>query len=87
FTDAEDARNAVQEFNGSLLEGKKIAVEIAESRHREEGENQPKKAPKVSTKPDDGQQQPKLLVRNLPWSISTPEQLSNLFRSYGKIKM
>ena len=28
----------------------------------------------------------KLIVRNLPWSIKKVEQLSDLFRSYGKIK-
>jgi len=29
---------------------------------------------------------PKLIVRNLPWSIKDADQLSVLFRSYGKVK-
>src|SRR5205814_10655488 len=31
-------------------------------------------------------QPPKLIIRNLPWSIKEPEQLALLFRSYGKVK-
>jgi len=29
---------------------------------------------------------PKLIVRNLPWSIKKPEQLAELFRMYGKVR-
>ncbi|KAG7107958.1 Nucleolar protein 4 like [Verticillium longisporum] len=29
---------------------------------------------------------PKLIIRNLPWSVKTPAQLQALFQSYGKIK-
>ena len=29
---------------------------------------------------------PKLIVRNLPWSIKEAEDLAALFRSYGKVK-
>src|SRR6266487_1072929 len=29
---------------------------------------------------------PKLIIRNLPWSIKEPDQLALLFRSYGKVK-
>ena len=29
---------------------------------------------------------PKLIIRNLPWSVKTPEQLAELFRKFGKVK-
>lgn len=30
---------------------------------------------------------PKLIIRNLPWSIKKPEQLAKLFVKYGKVKL
>ena len=35
---------------------------------------------------DGDTQPPRLIVRNLPWSVKTPEDLTRLFQSYGKIK-
>lgn len=94
FADTDDAQRAAKEFNGSTLEGKKIRVEVAERRHREidgqEGKSIPSAtAVNLKAEREDQKNQslpPKLIVRNLPWSIKEPEQLSNLFRSYGKIK-
>ena len=94
FTDAEDARRAQQEFNGSLFQGRKIKVETAEPRHRDLGGSADADAHKKSKETRakrqeqeaDGRQPPKLIVRNMPWSIKEPEQLAVLFRSYGKVK-
>lgn len=94
FTDAEDAQQALEEFNGSKFEGKKIKVEIAEPRHRETDEKSDKSAlisgaEKLKKEREARKaeaQPPKLIVRNLPWSIKEPEQLEVLFRSFGKVK-
>ncbi|KAK5946627.1 RNA recognition motif-containing protein [Knufia obscura] len=96
FTDAADAQAALAEFNNSLLEGRKIKVEPAEARHREVDENIDGKAHSKNTKGQElrakrEQQQednkpPKLIVRNLPWSIKTADDLAKLFLSYGKVK-
>ncbi|RJE25530.1 Nucleolar protein [Aspergillus sclerotialis] len=94
FADLEDAQNALEEFNGSVFDGKKIKVDYAEPRHREiDGElgksvpssdalrlKQEREQQKESTQP------PKLIVRNLPWSIKEPEDLAVHFRSFGKVK-
>jgi nucleolar protein 4 len=94
FADAEDAQRAVEEFNGTKFKGQKIKVELAESRHRdgEKGsapsavaEAKAAREEKKKEKRED-QQPPKLIIRNLPWSIKTPEELSVLFRSFGKVK-
>jgi nucleolar protein 4 len=92
FADAEDAQRAKEELDGSALKGKKIKIEIAESRHRDTEGDVPgaaglsagakAKAEREQQKKDS--QTPKLIVRNLPWSIKTPEELQKLFRSYGK---
>jgi nucleolar protein 4 len=94
FADAEDAQKASTELNNSVLDGRKIKVEIAEPRHREnfqDGNQKPlsSKAAELRSEREKRRkeaQPPKLIVRNLPWSIKEPEDLALLFRSYGKIK-
>jgi nucleolar protein 4 len=93
LADAEDAQAAVAQFNNSELDGRKIKVELAEARHRD-GDVAGKgavnttalklKAQREKSKEDS--QAPRLIVRNLPWSIKTSDDLAALFRSYGKVK-
>ncbi|GAB7350871.1 hypothetical protein MBLNU459_g1392t1 [Dothideomycetes sp. NU459] len=92
FADAEDCQRAKEEFNGFVVEGKKLRVEIAEPRQREK---EPGATPVVSAVQKAKEQRekdkaeytvPKLIVRNLPWSIKKPDQLAKLFMSYGKVK-
>ncbi|EEH08701.1 RNA recognition domain-containing protein-containing protein [Histoplasma capsulatum G186AR] len=91
FADHEDAAKALEEFNGSDFDGRKLKIEVAEPRHREIDENggksvsishlkQVREIRKTQAQP------PKLIIRNLPWSIAEPDQLSSLFRSFGKVK-
>lgn len=99
FADTGDAKDAMETYNGSVFEGKKIRVEAAEPRRRglnEDGgtrEKRPHAAllapvskPVQVRRQSDNQGPPKLIVRNLPWSIKEPEQLSALFTSYAKVK-
>ncbi|KAI9790505.1 MAG: RNA recognition motif-containing protein [Peltula sp. TS41687] len=100
FADAEDAQRALEEFNGSMIEGHKIKVEFAEHRHRAGDDTansnkiQRSSNSVAQTSHKDGSKgghrrpdlASKLIVRNLPWSIKEPEQLAVLFRSYGKVK-
>ncbi|KAL4790642.1 hypothetical protein BDV19DRAFT_382194 [Aspergillus venezuelensis] len=96
FADVDDAKAAVEELNGSLFEGKKIKVEFAQKRERVVDEAGGKSAPsaaalerkkerEAAAKGGDTQP-PKLIVRNLPWSIQTPDDLALHFRSFGKVK-
>ncbi|KAF2682180.1 hypothetical protein K458DRAFT_433152 [Lentithecium fluviatile CBS 122367] len=92
FADAEDAQRAKEELDGTALKGKKIKIEVAESRHRDtEGDVPSTAGPSAGARAKAEREQqkkenqtPKLIVRNLPWSIKTPEQLQKLFLSYGK---
>ena len=90
FADVEDAQRAQEELDGAELKGKKIKVEAAEARHRETDAAAPGTSAGAKAKAEREQaikenQAPKLIVRNLPWSIKTPEQLGKLFLSYGKV--
>ncbi|KAI8942715.1 hypothetical protein NX059_000763 [Plenodomus lindquistii] len=88
FADVEDAQRAKEELNNSELKGKKIKVDVAEARQREGEEKRPKAGDRA--KAERAQQikeaqTPKLIIRNLPWTIKTPEDLQKLFRAYGKV--
>ncbi|KAJ5113524.1 hypothetical protein N7456_002058 [Penicillium angulare] len=94
FADLEDAESALKELNGSDFGGKKIRVDYAQARHREIDEKLGKSIPSaaaIKSKQDREDeraqnQPPKLIVRNLPWSIKEPSDLALLFRSFGKVK-
>jgi nucleolar protein 4 len=98
FADAEDAQRAKEELDGSKLQGSKIRVEIAESRNRDVDTDAAGRKKGVSTgasasaihKAEREQQKkdnlaPKLIVRNLPWTVKEPKQLEKFFLSYGKV--
>ncbi|PFH56055.1 hypothetical protein XA68_17134 [Ophiocordyceps unilateralis] len=87
LADADDAAEAHKSLNKATWDGKCIRVEVAEPRHRKTitgGSNIDASA----TKPGKPQvrKPSKLIIRNLPWSIKTSEQLSRLFMSFGKVK-
>ncbi|KAL1994304.1 hypothetical protein VTN49DRAFT_2973 [Thermomyces lanuginosus] len=94
FADLDDAKRALEEFNGARFEGRKIKVEVAQPRHRQIDEASGKSLPSATAEKlkaeralqKERQQPPKLIIRNLPWSIKEPDQLAALFRSYGKVK-
>ena len=92
FADVEDAQSAKNAIHGSLFEGQKIKVELAEPRHRVVNEDCSTTATKAKAQAQPGlqksdfQHSTKLIVRNLPWTIKEPEHLAVLFRSYGKVK-
>ncbi|KAI9682561.1 MAG: RNA recognition motif-containing protein [Bathelium mastoideum] len=95
FADPEDAGQAIQEFNGKDFEGRRLRVEIAEPRHRDEehgdtrlnGSGTTGKPTKVKgLGSDPSTAPPRLIIRNLPWSIKEPDELAKIFTSYGKVK-
>ncbi|KXG52299.1 RNA recognition motif domain, eukaryote [Penicillium griseofulvum] len=94
FADVEDAESALKELNGSKFDGKIIRVDYAESRKREIDEKIGRSVPTAASREIKKHKEeergqglpPKLIVRNLPWSIKEPEDLNVLFRSFGKVK-
>jgi nucleolar protein 4 len=93
FTDPDDAQTAVSQLNNSTLDGRKIKVEVAESRHRDGDDGATKgintTAKRLRSQRESQRQDtppPRLIVRNLPWSIKDRDDLAKLFMSYGKVK-
>lgn len=85
FADADDALEAKNALDKQEWDGRRIRIDVAERRQRN-GEKVPSDTPSNKPNKEEWQKPPKLIVRNLPWSIKTSEQLSNLFRSFGKVK-
>ncbi|RYP56414.1 hypothetical protein DL771_011895 [Monosporascus sp. 5C6A] len=88
FTDADDAKDAKDKLQKEKLDGRPLLLEMAEHRHRQGAaavEAVAKKQERQAALAE-ARKAPKLIVRNLPWSIKTSDQLAALFRSYGKVK-
>ncbi|KAK8123281.1 RNA recognition domain-containing protein [Apiospora kogelbergensis] len=97
FTDAEDALEAKKKLNNHALDGRKITLDVAEARQRKPkaaaetsgvaSETVARKEQRVAELAEARKpQNAKLIVRNLPWSIKTSDQLAALFQKHGKVK-
>lgn len=91
FTDADDAIEAKKKLNGQMLSGRRLVLDVAEPRHRAGGTSAVKSGlaeekRRREEEMAEARKAPKLIIRNLPWSVKKPEQLSKLFMKYGKIK-
>lgn len=84
LADADDAKEAKTVFDKKKWDGRVIRVDVAEPRQRDASKND--ETPRVKPGKPEIQPPPKLIVRNLPWSIKNADQLSHLFRSFGKVK-
>ncbi|KAH7308201.1 hypothetical protein B0I35DRAFT_443116 [Stachybotrys elegans] len=85
FADAEDATAAKTALDKKEWNGRRIRIDVAEPRQRKGADGKPASSVSKPQKPE-FERPPKLIVRNLPWSIKTSDQLSQLFRSFGKVK-
>ncbi|KAL1868468.1 RNA recognition motif-containing protein [Diaporthe australafricana] len=91
FTDADDAVQAKQKLNNELLGGRRMKLEVAEPRNRASGDSAAKpqiaeEKKKREEEMAEAKKAPKLIIRNLPWSIKDSEQLTKTFSKYGKIR-
>ncbi|KAI0904407.1 hypothetical protein F4823DRAFT_567744 [Ustulina deusta] len=89
FTDGEDTQAAKAQLQGQKVDGRPISLDIAESRHRQAGAAAEDAAARKEDRRAalaEARKAPKLIIRNLPWSIKHSDQLSALFRSYGLVK-
>ncbi|KAH6627683.1 hypothetical protein F5144DRAFT_576571 [Chaetomium tenue] len=93
FADPDDAAEAKDKLKNELFSGRRLKLDIAQSRHRnptKSGSEALTKAVEVKRKRqadlEEARKAPKLIIRNLPWSIKTSDQLAKLFQSFGKVK-
>lgn len=82
FAQAEDAVAAIEKCKTLRLLGAKLNVESAKPRVRGEGKEDKTPAPEI---PKVEKRRPRLLVRNLPWSVKDGKILEKEFSKYGKV--
>ena len=93
FADPEDATEAREKLNNKPFEGRKLKLDIAQPRARdiaksgsEVGLKAVAEKRKREAQLEEARKAPKLIIRNLPWSIKTSDQLAKLFQGFGKVK-
>ncbi|KAK9383033.1 uncharacterized protein V2V93DRAFT_364086 [Kockiozyma suomiensis] len=99
FALASDASKAMAECRKTKFEGRVLNVDLAKKRERKEAPKQ--RAIYDDEGSDDEDQvdeprtdsngelierrRPRLIIRNMPWSIRDPDELKKLFMPYGKV--
>lgn len=91
FTDPDDAIEAKKKLSGVAFGGRRLVLDVAEPRHRASGTSAVKSglAEEKRQREEEmaeARKAPKLIIRNLPWSVKSSEQLSKVFMKYGKVK-
>ncbi|KAG5358498.1 Nucleolar protein 4 [Yarrowia sp. B02] len=82
FTTEEDAAEALMKCRKQKLKGKILQIEFAKPRERKTREDRPfESSEAVSVE----KRKPRLIVRNLPWSVRSPQDLIKVFSKYGKV--
>ncbi|KAH8668296.1 hypothetical protein BX600DRAFT_459644 [Xylariales sp. PMI_506] len=90
LTDPEDCSLAQKKLHGHRVDGRPLNIELADRRERKPTTSDlshiSKKEQRQAALAEARKPASKLIIRNLPWSIKTSDQLAALFRSYGKVK-
>jgi nucleolar protein 4 len=84
FTDADDATKALEECRKQKLNDRLLKIDFAKPRVRgDDKESKPEKKPSSASVVE--KRRPRLIVRNLPWSVRDPKQLEKIFAKFGNV--
>ncbi|CAA20734.1 RNA-binding protein Nop4 [Schizosaccharomyces pombe] len=83
FSMLEDAQRAAKELKNKKLHGRILRLDFATPRKRSEVDTDQNKAVKKTIRQDN---RPRLIIRNLPWSIKKPQHLEPHFSKFGKVR-
>lgn len=84
FTESEDANKALAECRKLKLKDRLLKIDFAKPRVRGGEHEKPTKEVKVKDT-DVEKRRPRLIVRNLPWSVREPKQLEKVFSKFGNV--
>ncbi|KAK9235647.1 hypothetical protein V1525DRAFT_409335 [Lipomyces kononenkoae] len=89
FALASDAKKALEESRALKFDGRKLRIDLAKRRQRgrpgDEKNDAPANSSATAIEGDKVKRRPRLIIRNLPWSVRDPEELTKLFSRYGKV--
>lgn len=83
FAESDDATKALTECRKLKLQDRLLKIDFAKPRVR--GEEKEKPAIHKNKEEPLEKRRPRLIVRNLPWSIREPKQLEKIFAKYGNV--
>ena len=85
FTETEDANKALAECRKLKLQGRLLKIDFAKPRVRG-GDQEKEKSKEFKDKEvEPEKRRPRLIVRNLPWSVREPKQLEKIFAKFGNV--
>lgn len=90
FGSEEDAQDALQKSRKTKLESHLLRVDFAKRRDRNnKNEAKETRAPQTPQKTEDDDEalkgKPKLIIRNMPWSVRDPNELKKIFSRFGTV--
>lgn len=85
FGTDEDTISALNSSKKTKFLNRLLRVDIAKRRDRKDKSTQELKPAKVEKQPPVEKRKPRLIIRNLPWSVRDSEQLKRIFGKYGVV--
>lgn len=79
FVEAKDAQDAMDKAMKAKLNGARLRIEFAKPRERKDGSKESNESPEVEKR------RPRLIIRNMPWSVRDKNVLVKIFSKYGKV--
>ncbi|VVT56736.1 uncharacterized protein SAPINGB_P005240 [Magnusiomyces paraingens] len=89
FTEADDAKKALEEARKTKFLGRYLQVDVAQKRERgkksadDDSEEKPKKTVEKAHSVE--KRRPRLIIRNLPWSCKDPKKIEKIFAKFGNV--
>lgn len=88
FAEKDDSKTAKEQSKGKKLKGKVLQIDYAKPRGRkgdEDGDNTKEAGDDNDSKATVEKRRPRLIIRNMPWSVRDSKALEKIFSKYGKV--
>ncbi|CUS24413.1 LAQU0S16e01156g1_1 [Lachancea quebecensis] len=90
FAVEDDTKDALDKARKTKFKGRLLRVDIAKRRERSKGDQKPSSGSEQTGNSERKENEllggkPKLIIRNMPWSVRKPEQLKQIFMRFGTV--
>lgn len=90
FAVEDDTKDALEKARKTKFKGRLLRVDIAKRRERSKGDQRSSSSSEQAGNVENKENElmggkPKLIIRNMPWSVRKPEQLKQIFMRFGTV--
>jgi nucleolar protein 4 len=85
FSMDEDTQTALEQSRKTKFQGRLLRVDIAKRRDRKDKNDNESQQQVPKPKEPVEKRKPRLIIRNMPWSVRDPEQIKKIFSKYGAV--